>query len=716
MIGVLRVTARVAARSDALTVQTSSRKPLDLGLGGELAAPVLEVSASILGGDPWQGDVQVVEPLAISVGARSLTADQRLLGAYYEDLIEGVQVAGWSAPRRRRFGGDSLMGHPTPYLGIPGGRDPVAVDAALWTASGQRRSWRLLTSGLLENSGSSSGVGGDTRTWTAGGPHGRYEEQQVDLDLPAGHGRERGEIVRDLLTEAGSPTRIAAGRAITVPINVSGDRLARMANQVLLPELRSLYWDRQGIATTRDLLEWPAPTGTITEDHVLADRGDLGTAAAADGPTLVVVTGAAPPEDLDPDACGQQTTTTVRKVYVVMAPRVAVGRQLADGSVVASGVEAETPRLRLQERVTTSITTECGTVVAEREVVEGWRVPRTWRYELDAAGVIVDWHAGVYLYDSTTEGDAADAYAWPAERWGVVRTMERSYTYGETYLQRRVEESREYAVAAIHAKDRPAGVTTSWEGVDYQGGVLVLGSGQAVEHVLSPGFWPGSPVETLQLVRRATYEPSEDGDGYLTGETETVEALLVRQGAGRYWYVDGGESPDAFAAIRVSERIATTYEGVGEDRHRATKAVTGYRTWDQVSLETEERDGYLPRAQTRTDDAGSLRARSLTATVQAPGVEGVRIPRSVTYSLEWAQDAGELERFGWYQLVEGAALTVNLPLLYNPALAAGQVWRVSLPSLDYYWLVRLVRVRHQEDAAGYWTAVTGIHRYLAAPP
>ena len=684
---------------------------------------------------------QIVAPWVLSVGGNVIPSYLIARSVRVAEALDGVTE--WSVELVREGGKREPLGSPTSWLGVPGGQRDWKITAEMLALTGSRRTFTLLDDGVADNS-----TGGpSTRVFRGGGAHGRYDRKLVTYSAEPGHGVRSGVIAQRLLDQAGVAHQgVGGGRRLYKEISLVDVPVLDAVNAVLEPELRRVIVDaRTGLAKVVDYGAASARSvqATITDSDVLDALGSLSDGQSSDAPSRVIMTGTA---QVLREECGQRTEVQVIDSYSIFAPRVAVGRQLSDGTTSTANLRtALAPELRLEQRIILLKTFDCDTVVQERELVLRWCVPETWRYRLDQDGLVDAYNAAAYYYESATQGDAVSAYAWPQERWGAVFDTLTVPTY----------DSRGYKIASTitrmgyHQTRRPLKDRTgfsagsTWEEIPYNSPLYVLATGQAVDDGNLDGDptsrWYGTlgeyppPVRDREIlqVQGLGYEPvgietvawQVDESGFIVRETVEVQERVARAGAGAYLY-SSGESPDDEPTLRVVEEIDTQYLPEGENAHRR---VTSRRDVDGnlVSVEDAEVDGYLPAAELRADlipsddpdGQPSAASRSEQQALKVEVVAGSLIPvvgdwTEKVSGPEFAETVEDLERLARWIMKERSSITVSVPLPFSPVLRPGMRALLHLEAIRWDYDLVLTQVEHQQSEVATWTQLTGEHYVL----
>lgn len=671
---------------------------------------------------------QIVAPFRVYLGATEIPGWQLLPGTFYEEGESGTTF-GFSMPLHSSTNPPGKfiesLGSPMGWLGPPGGKGAVRIDAILLTASGPR-TIRLVTNGLFDNSSSAITPGGDTRTFNGIDAGGRYDRQLVTLTFPPGHGQTRGAVARRILQAIGVPAGSIAmpptGRMYKGLQAIDRPGLA-LAQELLAVDLLELYRDRDGIFRARTIgFNESARTELVfRSEDLLLGIGNLGESSTSEGPTSVTLTGSA---QVVREECGRKTVSQTVESYAVYAPVVTLKAQAPGvlGTITSTGLTQGAASLILVSRVVRDTEFDCETVMSERIRTYGWYNPTVWRYRLDTTGAIDEYNGGYINEAGAVTDDSFELRQWSTERFVLLSDVTTRHEYDERgFLTRSVTDSDGY-VRRLRALKTRVAPSDDWETEPFVATLLIAGSGDGLVvpagEYFAAGFGGGA-VKTRETV---SYDVTDDG--YVQRQATSFEEWTMRPGTSAL-YNGAFESADSQQQFLVSRVEETVYGANTEGSHSevtTTRDVSGRVT--SVVVKSAE-DGHLPSAARRTDldpdpsiydddseaafaaSASRYENQPIKVRVDADALLAVREAAEDKSNSEWAETPEELEQLAIHAIREGAKLQVQFALPFNPVIRRGHRVQLIVEALRWNYDVFVRTVRHQEDPTMTWTQVSG---------
>lgn len=520
------------------------------------------------------------------------------------------------------------FGDPFAAIGPPIGRRGVWIYGAYRTSSGGRALVPLIADGVVDSyTRTASRYGGYTDSYSGTDRLGRYDQRQVTLILPPGHGLKRSRIIELLALRAGeTQLRLDEMANATKELQVVDGAWLPIAQEIAEVEHYRLSSAPDGyLETVRfgPLRENDGAVVSYSERDLLASL-DVTISYRADIPTAATVTGSATGGLVD---CSPRTDGSTIDTLQVWAPYY-LPYVVVSGSFAATSPPSDPAMLRLVERLIAQVTYRCGVVVAERTERWAYRNLLAGRRYWDGSSsswVLIDGH-----YSEDNDVDAwSQSWLYDSERWMPIEVTETRHYYAQggflgSYSPTDPEELRyfnfgpyvqsggpvytgSYAGLYLGSHTRsmavafprravfqrtlnPAPPHEAWEDVDPIPGVVVTGSdgisytsGGPSWTLMAPwlsgyatpgGLYVGERLIPWSETVRNVYA---DASGYIEREVEVVYGYGSGQVAlGAYKYGDGHESTEEVESWRELSRRTVVYVETGEATHKVIDSISTF--------------------------------------------------------------------------------------------------------------------------------------------
>lgn len=610
---------------------------------------------------------------------------------------------------------ESPLGNPVLIGAPPPGLAAVDIDGVYLASDGVHRV-RLVTNGVAAAFTRSGGL--DRISGLSAG--GRHDGRLASLALPPGHGLRRGEVVRRLAVAAGvsTPTALEPGARMAKEVQVTESPWLEAARELMRVEGRALTWDEAGALVnpavrSRALAERRV---VITDRDVLDESVSL--SGDNSGPTRITLVGT---RQLEREDCGRRTVERIIETFGTTYPLSAAFVQNAAGVLTSIAVTPPplTSGLLIQSRVVVREEWECDTLISTVTETYGWFWPLSWRYQVDADGVIDTYANNVYIEEpGAVADDSSHARAWPAQRFTLIRRDTEIHEYDGRGFNTRstlTAEGWKYVRAAVKVQ---SGTPVAWQTRPFETDVNLLASGEGIvgtqEYFLGngpTGFDPGGvfvPGSGRRLERSTTDRDVTD-DGFLLSETTATESVFVRKGNAALYQggEEGAEDQESFQDDGLS---IATYQEVDTGAHRIITIDVDRD--GAVTLQTEDAEGYLPTVERQEDiepdpdlfgegaAASRAEAQSIECELSSPALESARPRRDLSTSDPWIEDEDECRSLISAMLSELNAISGELQMPVIFSLRPPESLSLRLRCAGLAADAELVEVTHEATSAG----------------
>lgn len=558
----------------------------------------------------------------ITVGDRVVEA-RELVGAINVNLTrEGFSTWSFGLPIKSDFYSvltESPLGSLFAKKGPSTGKAAVGIAGYYLTSAG-RQQVQLITNGQCHSCSRSSGPAIDV--YSGGDAETRYNRVKVSLDLPQGHGLDAGAVVRRMAVLGGVPTTNIAldpgGRRIK-EVQATNEEWASWSREYLQPLNRILRFDASGVLTN-PLRVGCDPTAVVEatfDEHDLV-LNSAGLDPKSDVPTLICLVGF---EQIEREECGVRTTVQITESFGPYSPRVAAKQQGSAGTLTTLSNVAAPIEIRLVKRVIVFRTYDCDTLVIQRTITEGWKNPEVYRYQLNSSGVTSAYRQNSYIYESTAAKDDSNrAFLWSTERWCTLEDVRVEYhSDADGYRTETVTRHAQWfqRLGCLKKRSAPSDSFDTGGTAIYQtesgGSVRITGNGIPVADDQEYFYYLGNNGAPLH--KGVIYPPqiygagggdwkvetlteSVTADGFVTSEEIVAKQFALSEGL-LFLYGDGthAEGSSTFQEV-TRERV--TYSASDDDTGHVMvreRFVLG----KAQPVEIEDRSGYLPAAEKRSD-------------------------------------------------------------------------------------------------------------------
>ena len=460
------------------------------------------------------------------------------------------------------------------------------------------------------------------------GRGGRFDGAEASANLPRGSHRRRGQVVRDLLTDAGVPAQeiaIEDGGTITKLISTEREPFDSLVEAVLFPEQRALHWEpATGVVTTAPLGPLPSPPMTVTSAQILSEGPRHSAAPVSKGPTAILTLSTR--QLTDPD-CGDITTVVKVEIFRIMHRPKAVARYDANGNVTPLGSFLGAPQQNLVSRTEIRETQRCGEWVYRRTGVFEWFPgPEVWKAELNADGTIAAVNTLGYMYEEPgqTPVGGTEIDPVPMRRSAVAHFNETKVTHeyrdfvgGVLVSERTLVEAWRNRRRGLKSNNDPG---IPWAEVPYVAGARLLANGHRTgpsggeEYRAFIGNEPGAE-SSEQFV------DSRDGRIHERRRVENGWGLIP---GNAWWYGERETSQFEEERFTVLRRTTESLSGSEREHRKITLTELPTRPDDPDHRKTTVETG-----------RGSLPA---VPQIEEPVAGGVAAPAEATQPMEWLYD------------------------------------------------------------------------------
>jgi len=378
--------------------------------------------------------------------------------------------------------------------------------------------------------------------------------------------------------------------------------------------------------------DWISPAGAWLRFrdggvHVIRYTSDHPAARILTPADVIAIDGVTPPPASTPtkvtavtvnydrvDAAGFRTLEFTETTTADYARAGAVLRQDSAGTLAAVSYGDAVATNRTVRVVRTRQMLFGDLLVYSNSIEFGWYAARVARLALDTDNTVDPANIN-YCY----QYEDGSWRAWPVERWVPVRQTRLNKTIASNAVTRQVE-TRHYYAFTERALWELTGGPPPTETHDGGGSKIPLtDDGRGVRLAVESGPWVGESFDSsaqLALNERITTDYVVDADGFLTSETETVEALsrgaiatsaraggfVYRLNSKEYWT----EDEEALRAVSVRRVV---YTPIDEESYLLSESTTETAT-NRVTTEPLRRmNGSRPRPEQVTAESRSQELR-----------------------------------------------------------------------------------------------------------
>jgi hypothetical protein len=561
---------------------------------------------------PITGRTQVIAPFKITIDGVELPHHQRLFGAWVEESIGGPPAFSIPVIRRSNLSGTIDIGNTLTKFGPPGGGVDVTVDGIYIPPSGPL-AIRLVTGGRIISATNQPGSPtDDVLILEGGGRTMAYDQQQVDVVYPTGHGLPRAEQADRIFDDIGNSERafgeLGRDQRGYKELQLIGAIGYDAAAQILRAGGYSLYEDRDGLARAFDLVpvEIPAPDWTFDGNMIL--NGSIEESSNANGPPRVKLT--TTKQNLAGEGGGYSSVVSERVLRDIYAPRLPDAQVIGEypWSLVDSGLTQPAPVEMEIFRQTDTETRFLGVLTAKESIIKTWydtEIYFGYLVELMGGTVIfavpgrsVDTQSGRAVEGLRDGEDIAGASLTQSAGTATFTTdgTDHEMSVGMRVLVYGADQSEYNKVTVVLST--PTSTTFTYP-VDAGATSPATGSFFMVRLDQIAG-------ERYQMTQRATLARDWDEDGYLIRETEDVYGWLSVEAP-----ISCSHTTSAMSEVTFDDdNVVVRYDGRGmkaesfgqdlpgtsaeayESFQRTQRTITLYEVNAEGFIESERKENY----------------------------------------------------------------------------------------------------------------------------
>ena len=705
-------TAAARTQADVLVLEPSPAVRLDQDFDGSAALiqPRLQLE-----GKPAGTGVDYPEVIA-SWTVDGVDPGANLVG----DLVVGSDLEAcsetWTRPVIASTGGRRTGNHQIGPLGYevtrggppPGPGVPVSFSLRLLGTGdlvGTNADLPLLTGGFVERAPRAWNKKTHVMTLSGSGGWVLYKDLEIDIDLPADHGRTQGQIAIQAMEAAGVPDELIGidpdlGAPRTLPQKIRCVGLLAFLKELLRPiGYVPMAGRSDGIFRAVPLFVEDVPVMKITTVDIVHTEG-LEVGSDATKPTCFVIEGRRLQDTGSGPGSGIVTVRVVAKtIDPLFINPIAQSLQDSAGNIIPTGSGTPAPKENhVTSETTVETTTEDGCLILTYTRIKQYFNPAISRYKANSSTVTGQpfiYNSTVYFFGVTpTKDDATEGVQWVQPRFVILSEVFVEPQYN-TALRKIGVITRNNAWKQIGRRIKSRGSqAVPWDTQNYEAGNLSAGGDGQV--FLAEQFFigPGAPDDLL---------PSGTSTGYpgiriTTRHTEVVTVV---------------DEVDECDFIPSSSTSTTTYgrrKGRlqlwtdGEHRNDTEVGVTstttdlritagGITQLVQTAVDTEGRqlpgpapsviDG-VPGAEICTTDALLQETEQIfSVEVCLERSDGLKdLSKKIDLSSRWVETVAEAEFWGSLELYLARGYPVQLTMASPaPIIAAGDTVEIDIPEI-----------------------------------
>ena len=605
-----------------------------------------------------------------------------------------------------------------PFMGVPAtGLDRITISLEFEADDGTRFSEPIITDGIASTSTRKvTQAEGVVTEYGVLDEHYLWVNVPVTYQLPAGHNKQRRQVIRELLQEAGVDNIAISelDQRMLKPVDIARGDWLSMANALAEVDGARILRDRHNRTVTRfDAPERvrPAPRWVFGPDDIVASVNgqplSIDFEVAEEAATRVSLRGA---EQIASESCTQTTeeiSTVARSAASIPALQWRQNGNQATEDIVPSGAQDlpadVVPPRRIAETIT-RLTKECGDVVVEQRETFALVMLGHWRFRHNGSNksAPINLYSQCFLENDATGDLQEQAFFRPLPLWRQSGKFTKTRRYDDDgFLVSETEESETLYQRKQYVKQR----SDRGDAWDVQTGPAEWfndGLGNAVAdttEILQP-----TSVKVITWRRG----PTDQAEWRLT------EEYAFHKNAGfQYLYGDGSESDDAIEELKLVSSVLESWQILSEDR--VVRTAYTQKVDEALSVETETLLGSAPAVPRRSSSeptladfdgdaealADALAAdrfdqRQLRAECDLTFLETYRPRRDVSEQfVEWVENEDELaaycKRTAYFQVSDQVTFTV----LAQPRVEEGDlVHAYGSPGSGFNVMGTVVTVQH----------------------
>ena len=710
--GFASTTAAARTQADVLVLEPSPAVRLDQDFDGSavLIQPRLQLEGKPAG-------TGADYPAVIA----SWTVDGVDPGAILEgDLVVGSDLEAcsetWTRPIIASTGGRRTGNHQIGPLGYevtrggppPGPGVPVSFSLRLLGTGdlvGTNADLPLLTGGFVERAPRAWNKKTHVMTLSGSGGWVLYKDLEIDIDLPADHGRTQGQIAIQAMEAAGVPDELIGidpdlGAPRTLPQKIRCVGLLAFLKELLRPiGYVPMAGRSDGIFRAVPLFVEDVPVMKITTVDIVHSEG-LEVGSDATKPSCFVIEGRRLQDTGSGPGSGIVTTKVVVKTIdpLFIIP-VAQSLQDATGNISPTGAIPTGPGApEVISQTTVETTTEDGCLRLTFTQVKQYFNPTMSRYIANASTVTgqpFGYNSNVYFFDTTpAQDDSTEGVQWSQPRFVIFSEVWAEPQYNNELRRVGIITRKNGWRNIVRRIKVRSSQLDPWDTINYQSGNLSAGGDGLV--FLAEQFFigPGAPDDLL---------PSGTSTGYpgIRITSRHTEVVTVVDKVDECDFIPSTATDTTTYGRRKGRNSLYTDGEHRDDKEKGVTSTTtslritagGITQLVQTAVDTEGRqlpgpapsviDG-VPGALICTPDALLQETEQIfRVTMCLERADGSKdLSKKITLSSRWVETVAEAEFWGSLELTLARGYLVQLAMASPaPITAAGDTVEIDIPEI-----------------------------------